>query len=515
MIQRFQSAVLAGLLAFVFSSCGSDGRTPVSPEGTPGIRIVAGEVDSDTIGALLAAPLVVEVRDSAGQPARGVTVRFATDTGRDSRVFLTVYAEHFPNYLQQYIATDGDGRASAYLMLGNRAGRAVITISASALGLSVADSIDIRPGARAHLRMAGDTAVFIGSTTQVRGAVVDRADNPYSDRVTFSVSGSAATITPAGLATGQAFGEGTVSATSGSFTGTTHLAVVPHGTLALREIRSSGVPFEWTAGVSVVDLDLSHYRYLGPSLTKSFCTGCAFPYVGARWDPDGTRILFSSGYDNGYNDDPARVSQVDISGAIRTLSPSNFTLASDPSVSRDGRWLVFAGIPQGSYSYELWRANADGSSPEALPAAEPAESGHERRPDLSPDGLSIAYAAAAESSTRVHVRSVQTGTRTSLDVIGGSPRWSPTGDLIAYVGPVSYESPSGGELRAIHPDGTGDRRLAPGAFSGTYDWSPDGKYIVAERGDFGGIVIIEVATGTVVQLTSSSGSLGEPAWKPQ
>ena len=99
-------------------------------------------------------------------------------------------------------------------------------------------------------------------------------------------------------------------------------------------------------------------------------------------------------------------------------------------------------------------------------------------------------------------------------MIGTSPRWSPTGDVIAYVVTLLSEGYSG-ELRAIRLDGTGDRRLAPGTFLGTYDWSPDGKYIVAEQADYGGIAIIEVATGTLVQVTPHSPLLGQPAWKPQ
>ena len=308
MTQRLQAALLAGFLVFVFSSCGGDGGPPVSPlpKAIATIRVVAGGRSSDTIGARITAPLIVEVRDTAGQPVRGMTVRFATDSSRDSRAFLGVGAGSFDNKAHD-IATDSTGRARAYLMLGTRAGRAVITMSASALGVSVADSIDIRPGAPMHLSVALDTAVFVGGATQVRGVVTDRADNPYPDAVTFSVSGSAATITPAGLATGRVFGAGTVSATSGRFTATTHLAVVPHGTLAVRQISVVGSTFALTAGISVFDLDLSHYRYLGPTVTKTFCSGCAFPYIGARWDPDGTRILFSSGYDDGYNNDPATV----------------------------------------------------------------------------------------------------------------------------------------------------------------------------------------------------------------
>ena len=91
-------------------------------------------------------------------------------------------------------------------------------------------------------------------------------------------------------------------------------------------------------------------------------------------------------------------------------------------------------------------------------------------------------------------------------------RWSPAGDLIAFV--VTQNSAGYfGELHVIRADGTGERRLGAGAFAPVFDWSPDGRYIIAEAGDTRGLTIIDVQTGTTVRLTAGV-RFGEPAWRP-
>ena len=79
----------------------------------------------------------------------------------------------------------------------------------------------------------------------------------------------------------------------------------------------------------------------------------------------------------------------------------------------------------------------------------------------------------------------------------------PAGDLIAfYVGQI-YAGYSD-ELHLIRLDGSGERRITSRSFAAVFDWSPDGRYIVTERADYGGLAIIEVATGVTCLVRSKS-----------
>lgn len=97
------------------------------------------------------------------------------------------------------------------------------------------------------------------------------------------------------------------------------------------------------------------------------------------------------------------------------------------------------------------------------------------------------------------VNDLQTQARTSL----GTPntpswRWSPLGDLIAF---VNHDV-----VGVVRPDGTGRRVLWAG-FTGfadqTIDWSGDGKYLVF-RTSSGALEMFEVASGARAVLPFAS-----------
>ena len=78
---RAASALAVALLA----ACGDGATKP--PPAEPGIHFVAGAAATDTVGAVAAQALVVEVRRSDGRPAAGEVVRWVTtfDHKCDSR----------------------------------------------------------------------------------------------------------------------------------------------------------------------------------------------------------------------------------------------------------------------------------------------------------------------------------------------------------------------------------------------------------------------------------------------
>jgi len=489
-----------GLALLFAAACAADPAPgPGSPE--PAVVVVSGGGVVDTIQSSPTAPLVVEVRDSAGTPVAGITVRFASDTSLHAHTALIPVTPPFFFANSLDVVTDGAGRASVRLRLGVRAGTAVVKVNAPALGAATEDTITVLRGARTKLQ-AADTAVFIGATGQLAAAVVDRWGNAYPDVVAYTGTSVAASVSATGLVHGTSFGSALFAATSGPFAATLRVAVVPRGTIAVRQWHPQ-------VGIALVDLDLSDYRFLRTSTNTPPCNGCAPPFTVPRWSPDGARIAFSAGYDNGFNSDPARVTTIDASGGLRMqLPPTAFARSTDAGYSKDAAWIYFAGMAPGETWYRLWRVRPDGTGAEQLDAGT-GLFGHQRRPDASPDGTLLVYAESDQNlpgGPRLRIRNLGTGAVTALDLVGSTPRWSPAGDRIAYWG--DYE-----QLHVVAPDGTGDRLLTGGNFAPAFDWSPDGKYIVAERTNSGvGIAVIEVATGTTVVLPTLY--IGEPSWSP-
>ena len=72
--KRVAPTLVLFALALAVGAC-SDAT---SPQPRARVRVVSGEGGSDTIFSLASAPLVVEVRDSSGQPVRGVEVLFTS-----------------------------------------------------------------------------------------------------------------------------------------------------------------------------------------------------------------------------------------------------------------------------------------------------------------------------------------------------------------------------------------------------------------------------------------------------
>ena len=73
-----------------------------------------------------------------------------------------------------------------------------------------------------------------------------------------------------------------------------------------------------------------------------------------------------------------------------------------------------------------------------------------------------------------------------------------------------------GALRAIRPDGTGDRAVTSGEtiFMGYFDLSPDGRYAVGAT-NRNALHIVVLATGEEIPVrVALSQTLVSPSWKP-
>jgi TolB protein len=164
--------------------------------------------------------------------------------------------------------------------------------------------------------------------------------------------------------------------------------------------------------------------------------------------------------------------------------------------SPDGSRIVFVSIRDGNR--ELYLMNPDGSGQTRLTETAGAESG----PAWSPDGRRIAFSS---DSGRIGILDLVSGERTTL-VPGASPAWSPDGTRIAF-----NRTPAGGcsffgcasDLRVINVDGSNDGLLARDG--GLPSWSPDGQTIAFQRRGFlfvspSGLFLRDMNTGGLTRV---------------
>ncbi len=120
-------------------------------------------------------------------------------------------------------------------------------------------------------------------------------------------------------------------------------------------------------------------------------------------------------------------------------------------------------------------------------------------PSCSPDGTKIAFASGGV----VFVRNLITGEETSFGCWSSNcPVWSPNGDMIAFAGVVSYDTPGVGyyEICLANP---GLTEVTPvtslKSFSRFPTWSPDGTRLVCQSNVSGSdsLYMTEIDSGSV------------------
>ena len=240
--------------------------------------------------------------------------------------------------------------------------------------------------------------------------------------------------------------------------------------------------------------------------------GPALVYPDYAWSPDGSRIAFiiSTSLQNA----PApNIFAMNADGKqLRQL-----TTAGDPvtaSWSPDGRWIVFASngprnIPR------LYVINPDGSGQTAL--MQPTQNGY--LPAWSPDGTHIAYKSyqSLEGMNMALMMMAADGSDQTVLVGGsnipGSFAWSPDGKRIAFVRMRM------GNLEEIDTVDVAAQAVTTLASLGAVNvslggWSPDGRLIVYENDDMGGIYTIASDGSGQPKLLAGSNKEHTPSWSP-
>jgi len=155
---------------------------------------------------------------------------------------------------------------------------------------------------------------------------------------------------------------------------------------------------------------------------------------------------------------------------IRVTSDSG--LATDPSISADGKLLVYASDRAGG-NLSLWMRQTAGGQPIRLTS----DAADNVQPDFAPDGTQIVFRSERDGGGIYSIPTLG-GEARLLARHGRNPRYSPDGGRIAYwVGDRQASS----EIYVVAASGGQAKALAfhPAAESARYPiWSPDGKYLM-------------------------------------
>lgn len=179
-----------------------------------------------------------------------------------------------------------------------------------------------------------------------------------------------------------------------------------------------------------------------------------------------------------------------------------------PSLSSDGRWLVYSSLRRQTYAIVLQDIS---TGRERVLFEGP---GSALSPAFSPDGESVAFATSRDGNHEIYtVKRDGTGLArlTRSEAIDVQPSWSPDGRQIAF---CSDRTGTAG-IYVMGSDGTDTRRIsrdrnrceAP-------SWSPKGvllAYMARVSGTYD-TRIADVATGNDYNLTQGNGSDESPHW---
>jgi len=210
---------------------------------------------------------------------------------------------------------------------------------------------------------------------------------------------------------------------------------------------------------------------------------------GPAFSPDGNEVAFSrSEVDGSWH-----IWSVPTSGG----TPRRLTDTPDGEVysrySRDGSSVVFHtwGTPR-----RIGRVARSGGAPVMLAFGDASDA----YPDLSPDGLRIAFTRTDRSAERIYVAPASGGSPTLLtESPGAVPRWSPDGKSIVFAANRGYY----GGIFVVNADGSNLRRLTTAG--GWPVWWPGGAqvgFIVIGRNGDQEIQVVPVAGGSSRAVTN-------------
>jgi Tol biopolymer transport system component len=231
------------------------------------------------------------------------------------------------------------------------------------------------------------------------------------------------------------------------------------------------------------------------------------------WSPDGRRLAFHS--DRG-GSNAIYVMGADGGGATRLTN--GFSWDGSPAWSPDGSRIAFASERNGNG--DIYLMDDDGTD-EHLVSSSTAWDGE---PTWSPAGDRLAFRSDKNGVGQLFVMGADgTDPRQLTRGVswGGAPSWrsgEPSIEIVEDIAFVSWDRVHTPEVFAMHPDGTGSRRVArtgdtsPGAAHWNPAWSPDGVLIAFAS--IGNLFLAGSEGGSVTRLAAHTGRASAPAWSP-
>jgi Tol biopolymer transport system component len=188
-----------------------------------------------------------------------------------------------------------------------------------------------------------------------------------------------------------------------------------------------------------------------------------------------------------------------------------------PSLSPDGRWVIYAADEQGTGQLDILLRAVGGQNVINLTKDSPADDSH---PAFSPDGERIAFRSGREGGGGLYVMGRTGESVRRVSDQGYNPAWSPDGNTLAYVLEPAFQ-PYGrsteSKLWTVHIS-TGARTQLPVEDAMQPAWSPHGQRIVY-WGLLGDSVqrdlwTVAPAGGDPVRLTNDAAVDWSPVWSP-
>lgn len=469
------------LVCLVLAACGED-DDPTDPSdfGEPGIELVAGSEQTDTIDAELDQALVVVVRDSAGELLPGVDVVFESLSG-PSFVLLRPLESRDYSY-PVVLETDVRGRAAVRVTMGYNVGLARVRVLVPEFGFADTAHYVVEAGAPVRANVAPrDTARLPGGSYALRSSGLrDRRGNVVAGNAepVFSVISGPATVSQEGVVTaGASIGRARIVAAYGRFEDTVSLSVVPEGYLVGVEAFTATAP------------DLVRFRTDG-EVIETLVTGASswielHPTAASAGD-----IVFQSDWPATYLTTPESPE-----AALVTDGPAAQVWA---RFTADEQSIVFAGGATPESTDEVWAVSAAGGPADLLWEAP----GHTIGPSLSADGDLLAVVVETSSyQSSLRIVDVASGEEIGSIANANIGRYSPTADRLAVL--------IAGDLWVSAADGTGRALLADGGDIGfsprNLGWSADGEWVVVFAPETpsawdGQLVLVEAETGLQLPL---------------
>jgi len=310
--------------------------------------------------------------------------------------------------------------------------------------------------------MTRDTALIVGKRFVPNAKSADRYNNFRQDPLAYVSNSAACGVDSTGVIEARVVSRCVITVRSAVAVDSVHVSVVPQGSLVLIQLDFGGA----RGSVVTMALDGSNVRVRARLVFFD-----AFPSA----TRDASRIVFR---------EQDRLYIVEDSAPPRRLVSASHRLAWEgwPRFAADGTWIYFAGGTDGNPN--VYRVRPDGSALEQITSG-----GSSTTPDPSPDGTKLSYTGDGL------IRIMTLGNASSLitSVRGTQPRWSPSGNRIAFL--------DAGSVNLINADGSNARQITAGVSYHDYsglDWSADGNWIIARS--LNTLDLINVATSEVLPL---------------